>query len=119
MMTGRLEPKLRTESEDGGVIWTNPSGLQTFPSIDAHIEALMLAEALREEDYIRRHAPIFFDQGYRLEELQLHRSRKGVLYPERDLLCLMPRYHVAPAILAARVRWRRWFPYKVPTKGNA
>lgn len=88
-------------------------------TIDERIHLAMMANAAQDEEYLRRHTPMFFAQGYRTEELVLHRKRMLGVYPDRDLLCLMPRRHVSPLMLRLRMIWRRWFPYKVPkSKGK-
>jgi hypothetical protein len=84
-----------------------------YTCIDRYVELAMKAEMLREEQYVRRHAKIFIDQGYRIGELQLLRKKMGKS-PERDLLCLMPRVQIHPAVLEWRKVWRELFwPYLV------
>jgi hypothetical protein len=119
---GSKEPPFKKDvrvTKDNDIVWVNGGELfERFSAIDDHVAALMRQDAERDEAYLEKHTPIFFSQGYRIGELILHRKRMLGTYPDRDLLCLMPRHHVSPVVLAIRVWWRRWFPYD-PKKGKA
>jgi hypothetical protein len=87
---------------------------ERIESIDKFVNDAVQAENLREEEFLRTHAPIFINQGYRLKELSLHRNRRLAMKPEMDSLYLLPTRPVDPAILELRKLWRNWFPYKMP-----
>lgn len=90
--------------------------LTEYSYIDRFVEMATIAEALREEEFIRKYAPYFIHQGYRLCELELIR-RKLAATPNEDELSLRIRFRCEPSrrILDMRLLWRRWFPYKIPT----
>jgi hypothetical protein len=109
-----VKPVIQTK-HPSGVEFNLPQGFlertHACDAIESRVTAAMLAEAEREEEFIRKHSPIFFAQGYRIEELQLARRRTGI-YPDRDTLGLMIRRPVPPITLGARKLWRRCFPYQ-------